>query len=161
MSLGEIALRTSDHEGAAARYEEALALYQRAGNVLGEANCKRSLGDIALRTSDREGAAARYEEALALYQRAGNVLGEANCVRGLGDVAAAEPDIVSARARYERALALGQTARDPFSIGWTHVRLARLDRAGKDRTRHWEAARAAWTTIGRLDLIESVKTEFK
>jgi tetratricopeptide (TPR) repeat protein len=161
MSLGEIALRTSDHEGAAARYEEALALYQRAGNVLGEANCRRSLGDIALRTSDREGAAARYEEALALYQRAGNVLGEANCVRGLGDVAAAEPDIVSARARYERALALGQTARDPFSIGWTHVRLARLDRAGKDRTRHWEAARAAWTTIGRLDLIESVKTEFK
>ena len=57
-SLGDIALRRSDHETARARYEEALPLYGRAGGVVGEANCIRSLGDIAFERSDHETARA-------------------------------------------------------------------------------------------------------
>ena len=101
-----ISFARSDHEGARARYEEALPLYRRVGDVLGEANCIRSLGDIALDRSDHEGARARYEEALPLYRRVGDVLGEANCIRSLGDIALDRSDHEGARARYEEALPL-------------------------------------------------------
>ncbi|HZR50208.1 MAG TPA: hypothetical protein VFB06_11880 [Streptosporangiaceae bacterium] len=47
------------------------------------------------------------------------------------------------------------------SIGWTLVRLARLDPVGGERTGRWQEARRAWASIGRTDLIESVRAEFE
>ncbi len=81
MSLGEIALARSDHEGARRRYEQALPLHEQVGDVVGEANCIKSLGDIALAHSDHEGARSRYEQALPLYEPSGAVLGEGNCIQ--------------------------------------------------------------------------------
>ena len=68
-SLGDIALRRSDHAVAKERYEQALPLYKQVGDVQGEANCIMSLGDIALARSDHAVAKERYEQALALYSR--------------------------------------------------------------------------------------------
>jgi tetratricopeptide (TPR) repeat protein len=105
-SLGDIALRQSDHASAQRRYEEALPLYRRVGEVSGEANCIRRLGHIALQRSDHASAQARYEEALPLYRRVGDVLGEANCIMSLGDIALERSDHTSAQARYEEGLPL-------------------------------------------------------
>ena len=104
---------------------------------------------------------SRYEQALPLYQQVGSVLGEANCIQGLGDVARDRSDNDEARDRYEQALSLYQAFLAPFSTGWTLVRLARLDSAGSERLRHWKAAREAWISIGREDLIETVRAEFE
>jgi tetratricopeptide (TPR) repeat protein len=67
VELIALALRRSDHDAARARYEAALPLFRRVGDVLGEANCIQRLGEIALARFDHEAARARYEEALRLY----------------------------------------------------------------------------------------------
>ena len=160
-ALAGVALIRSDHDTAQACYETALPLFQRAGSVLGEANCIQGLGDIAVARSDHDTAQAHYEKALPFYQRAGDVLGEANCIQCLGDIALARSDHDTARARYETALPMYQAIREPYSVGWALVRLAWLEPAGVRRTRHWRAARKAWASIGRDDLIESIKAEFQ
>ncbi|MDZ4798615.1 MAG: tetratricopeptide repeat protein, partial [Bryobacteraceae bacterium] len=76
MSLGDIALRRSDHEQARLRFLEALPIYREVGDRLGEANCIKSLGNIALDRSDHEQARLRFLEALPIYREFGDRLGE-------------------------------------------------------------------------------------
>jgi tetratricopeptide (TPR) repeat protein len=152
MRVGDIARDRTDHATATACYEEALPLYRRAGDMLGEANCIRSLGDIARTRSDDPIATVRYNEALPLYRRVGNVLGEANCIRSLGDIARNRGDAATARTRYETALTLYRRIPVPYNIGSTHLRLANLPDA-PDRDAHLAAAREAWLSINRTDLI--------
>jgi tetratricopeptide (TPR) repeat protein len=140
--------------------EEALPLYRQVGNLLGEANCIKGLGDIALARSDHEGARDRYEEALLLYRQVSALLGQANCIQSLGDIALARSDYVSARDRYEEALSLYERLHDPYSIGRTHRRLARLAVSSEERCQEAEAARLAWASIGRGDLIADLGNEF-
>jgi hypothetical protein len=135
-------------------------MYERVGALLGEANCIKSLGDIALERSHNDIAGSAYERSLPLYRRIGDVLGEANCIKGFGDIALARSDRAAARAAYDQALPLYQAVREPYSIGWTSVRLARLVPSPNDRRRHWDTACRAWASIGRNDLIESLRTEF-
>ena len=49
------ASQRSDRDGARERYEAALPLYRRVGNVVGETSCIQGPGDIALERSDHDG----------------------------------------------------------------------------------------------------------
>jgi tetratricopeptide (TPR) repeat protein len=158
--LGAVALEQFDYDAARAQFDKALRLYQRAGDVLGEANCIKGLGDIARVGSEYDTAQAEYEKALPVYHQIGAVVGEGNCLFRLGDIALKRLDHGTARALYHKALPLYKQGGDSYSVGWALIRLARLDPVGSERARHWRAAREAWASIGRFDLIESFKAEF-
>jgi tetratricopeptide (TPR) repeat protein len=150
-SLGDIALRRSDLEGARVRYEAALLLYRQVGAVIGEANCLWGLGDIALYSSNHESARHRYEEALPLYRQIGDVLGEANCITRLGDIALEQSDHEGARRRYKAAILLYQQMDDVLgeancitSLG--DIALGRSDHEGARR--HYEAAMPLYLEVG-------------
>jgi hypothetical protein len=101
-----------------------------------------------------------YEDALPLYRHVGAVLGEANCMLGLGDIALERSDHEGARASYESALSLYERLAEPYSIGITHRRLARLSPNQEQRTIHIMAGRAAWTSIDCRDLVKELEAEF-
>ncbi len=156
-SLADIAFNRFNYDTAHARYEEALTLFRKVGSILGEANCIQRLGDTALfHSEDDDTARARYESALTLFRKVGDVLGEANCIQSLGDVALRRSDHDTARARFEEALRLYQRIAEPVSIGQTHVRLATLAPTEALHQHHLDAARAAWSSIGRDDLLASL-----
>jgi tetratricopeptide (TPR) repeat protein len=159
--LGKVAVARSDPDAALSRYERALSLFRKIGDVRGEANCIEGVADVALKRSDLEVAHSRYEQALSLQREVGNQHGEADCILGLGDIAVAQSDPGSARVLYEQALSTFRAIPEPYSIGWALVRLAQLEDRGATQTRHWNAAREAWLSIGRNDLVESVEAEFK
>jgi tetratricopeptide (TPR) repeat protein len=154
-SLGDIARERSDREAARDAYDRALSLYRQVGDILGEANCIKRLGDIAFDRSDREAARDAYDRALPLYRQVGDILGEANCIRSLGDIALARSNHDAARLNYLEALALYERIAEPYSVGRAHLALIPIT-GGTERAAHIAAARAAWMSIGRADLVEKL-----
>jgi tetratricopeptide (TPR) repeat protein len=153
-ALGDIPFFNSDREAARQRYEAALLLYQQVRDVRGEAGCILSLGEIALARSDHDEARERYKAALLRYQKFGDVLGEANCMQSLGDTEEASGNIPAARESWREALALYAKIPDPYSIGTARNRLRCHAATPEEAAEHREAARKAWESIDRPDLIE-------
>jgi hypothetical protein len=77
----------------------------------------------------------------------------------MGDIARLS-DLESATGSYEQALHLYERIPEPYSIGRTHLRLARLAADAQERSQHIRAARAAWLSIDRPDLVEELDEEF-
>jgi tetratricopeptide (TPR) repeat protein len=111
-SLGDIAMRRSDHNAARKAYDDALLLYRKVGSLDGQANCIKGLGDIALDRSEYDTARKAYEDALQLCRKAGAVHAEAHCISRLGDVAFVRLEYDVARKANDDALPLYQKVGD-------------------------------------------------
>ena len=82
------------------------------------------------------------------------MLGEANCIKSLGNIALRRSDHAEAENQYLAALQLYQRIPEPYSMGWTHIRLSQFAATPEDRSQHLAAARTAWLSIDRADLVE-------
>ncbi len=156
LGLAEVRLAREDFPAAQDALSAALAIYREAGVVLGQANCIKGLGDIDLAHEEYAAARTEYEEARELFCKAGNKRGEAECMMRLGDVALKRLDYANARLAYQDALPLFHLARNGRGIGATNARLATIA-IGTEREKFLEEAREAWTSIGRLDLVEGLQ----
>jgi hypothetical protein len=77
----------------------------------------------------------------------------------LGDIERRLGHDEEAKAAFRNALELYVRIPDPYSIGVTHRRLARIA-SGAERAEHAAAARAAWLGIDRPDLVKEIDAEF-
>lgn len=114
----------------------------------------------SLERSEHATARQQYERALPLFEQVGSLLGQANCIRSLGDIAAKESRGDEAHGLCLQALDLYVRIPEPYSIGTTHFRLALLADDAAERRRHVEAARTAWQSIDRPDLVARLDREF-
>lgn len=152
-SFGEIALEHSDFAQAQACNEAARSLYHQVGDVGGEANCILGLGNAMAMQSDHAGALAQFEAALPLFLKVRDVPGLANCFVSIGGIAEVTDNKNMAILKWREALALYAQIPEPFSIGHTYCRLARVAATSAEAASHRAAARAAWASIDRADLI--------
>jgi predicted negative regulator of RcsB-dependent stress response len=118
------------------------------------------LGDIAFVRSDHAAARQQFEEALPIYREVGSRQGEANCIQGLGDVALAGGDAEEARANFQSALALYGSIPEPWSMGWTLCRLARLEADSVRRRELLASAVECWRGVGYDNLVDDLRIEF-
>ncbi|MDF3062716.1 MAG: hypothetical protein K0S06_2825 [Microvirga sp.] len=150
--LGDLAWR-SEPDTARERLQDALRLYRKIGDVLGEANCIYDIGEIALSRAEYSAARQLFEDALALYRSVAHRYAGPVLIRKgqLAQLSASG----AARAHFDAALALFE--REPKNLalpGWRafHAALVATDAAVAAEKR--EEARAHWTRVGRLDLVD-------
>jgi tetratricopeptide (TPR) repeat protein len=156
---GEIALKQSEIELADKKYKEALLIYEQIGDILGQANSTLGLAKIAYELSDYETSINKIEQALQLYKKVNDKFGQANCFQCLGEIAQMRHNLDTAKKQWIEALNLYQQIPEPYSIGMTNLLLARSTDK-QERNVYIEAARVAWSKIGREDLIAELDEEF-
>lgn len=105
-ALGNFSLERSDHGTGRSSYNEARAIFHRAGDNQGEADCIKGLGDFAYQLSDYNTARSLVDEALPLYRAANDIYGEANCIMSSAHVALRLSEYDAARSRYHEARSL-------------------------------------------------------
>ena len=87
-------------------------------------------------------------------------MGEANCIQSLGDIALAQGDAAEAASQFREALQHYRVREEPYSIGMTLGRLARLEARKEQRQALLREAVDCWTRIDLPDLVAEIRAEF-
>jgi predicted ATPase/class 3 adenylate cyclase len=151
---GALAEAQGDIAHAVHSHEEALALWQRAGDAIGQARSLENLGLIELH--DRGNAASAREHfagALALYEGQHDQPGVVSTLRNLGDAALSEERFPEAAGLYERALGIARTLGHPRDIAAIVMSLGALAFFQADAARAarlYEESLVHWRELGDL-----------
>ena len=107
---------TDLHDPAALAVRElALPIYQRIGDLVGEADVHNNVGIDAYYEGRLDDALASYERSLDCRRRAGDLVGAATCENNIGEVLSDLGRFDEARTKFDEALAVWTHA--DFSVG--------------------------------------------
>ncbi len=124
---GALAEAQGKIEQATVFHTEALALWEQAGDRLGQAHSLENLGIIEMHDLGNAAAAlAHHETALALYEAENDRLGIAIARRNLGDVALMEEQFSDAANHYREALTIARELDDVRNIAASLTSLGAL-----------------------------------
>ncbi|GAA3612358.1 BTAD domain-containing putative transcriptional regulator [Nonomuraea rosea] len=134
--LGRACARAGHHAESLAQFAEALALYERSGDLVGQAHVRHSLAIAWEDREEHEQALFHFERALRLYKDLGDAVGEANALNSLGWNHAVLADFAEAQRHCEQALVLQRRHGDLVgeaatldSLGYIAHNLGHLARA--------------------------------
>ena len=106
---GNLAFDLGDHDAAAGRFTEALALAKALGDTTQEMNALSHLGNLAAAKGDIGAARRRFDEVLALARQHGAHFHAAAALNELGEVCRLERDFDTAARLYAEALDIHRT----------------------------------------------------
>ena len=131
-ALALVRLRLGDAVRARSGEEEALAIFRRLGDHLGEAIALLHLGEICAYVGE-DGDAQRFlGQSLAFAREMQHSEIESDCERVLGQLALDRGDLPEARACLARPLAICQAARDKRGAAMVSWWLGKIDLANND-----------------------------
>ncbi|MCO5206948.1 MAG: tetratricopeptide repeat protein [Anaerolineae bacterium] len=112
--------RSGEYEAAITRYQAAIAIYERGGNVIGAARTHRNLGLTYSRMNDLETATSHFARALTLFEEA---LGRHNTnvtmvLRSLALIALRSHDPAASLAYTRQAIEIDRTLIGEDSFDW-------------------------------------------
>jgi len=146
-----------------ALWNEALALYRRAGDRLGVDRCLHNLGEIARGRGDYQQALASYEASLPVVRELGDQVGLGTVLMNLGATTRALGDLDRATAVYGEALAIHRAIGDVRGITCILYGLAGviLDRGHAEQADRFQGAAAALAEVAGavLDPVDTDQIE--
>jgi predicted ATPase/class 3 adenylate cyclase len=151
---GALAEAQGDIDHSARCHEEALNLWRRAGDPVGQARSLENLGLIELH--DRGNTAPAREHfayALALYEQQHDEPGVVSSLKNLGDAALSEEQFPEAADLYERALGIARTlsrTRDIAAIVMSLGALAFFQGDAERAAKRYEESLVYWRELGDL-----------
>ena len=136
---------SADAGQAEALWNEALALYRRAGDRLGADRCLHNLGEAARGRGDYQHALACYEASLPVVRELGDQVGLATVLMNIGATTRALGDLDRATAVYREALAIQRAVGEVWGVGCTLNGLAGVafDRGHAEQAARFQGAAAA------------------
>jgi tetratricopeptide (TPR) repeat protein len=162
-SLGSICLADGRVDSAREHFSRALALHQKAQDVVGQANDYCHLGDVLYRNDEIEEARTHYQRAYDLHIEVNNAYGQANVLTHLGDVYRKLGDLEKSRFHYEKSLSLHEEHRDQLGranslkgLGRVHLRTDNLHDAKECFEQALELHKAVHDLIGQANDMSSL-----
>jgi tetratricopeptide (TPR) repeat protein len=152
-NLGVTHMGQGRFEAAADEFHQAQGMYQRVGDLAGQARAQGNLGVVEERLG-RPSAVGHHERALDLFRQLGDRAGQARALLNLGLVEERVGQYGPAAERYERSRALFEEIGDRQGIasalrdlGTVEVRVGRLGPAAE----HLQQALAIFRDLGNRD----------
>src|SRR5215472_7053223 len=128
-----------DYFSARQRYQEALAIHQKIGNMHSVAGEFHNLGEISLFLGDVRGSLQKHQEALRTYEEVRDENGAALAKIGLGAALFTEGKLFDARKMYEESLDTCRRNGDRDREAEALMGLGQVSRAQGDSRAAWES----------------------